>query len=231
MSAGKTILMIEDNPDILWLNQRAFVSAGYIVKTAESLEEARSCMNKCLPDVIVLDILLPDGNGLDIIPEIRAKTGAPILMLTSLVDRDDRLAGLRAGGDDYITKPYDIDELVERVAAFLRREEMHRATPAREIVRGPLKLDVVANRAMLYGEDIGLKPKEFAVLLVLVRNENRDVTAAELYETAWNMRAASDTRTLWPHISKLRRKLSVANDGLFSIESVYGTGYRFVYHG
>jgi DNA-binding response OmpR family regulator len=224
MNTDKTILMVEDNPDILWINSSMFAAQGYTVITAENLKEARRHMDKCLPDIIILDILLPDGSGLDFIPEIRAKTNAPILMLTSLTDRDDRLLGLRAGGDDYIAKPYDIDELSARVSAFLRREEMHQANPVHEIVRGPLVLDTVSGQAFLNDEDMLLTPKEFGLLLLLARNEGKALAKETLFRSVWKQAVNDDARTVKAHISNVRKKLSGSG---YTISVSRGEGYCF----
>jgi len=119
------ILLVEDDPDIMRANAQIFRSEGYSMVTAGSLAEALSRLDTNSPDVIILDLKLPDGNALDILPEIKKKTNAPVLILTAMIEQEDRLAGLRAGGDDYITKPYDIDELCARVYAFTHCDEMH----------------------------------------------------------------------------------------------------------
>jgi DNA-binding response OmpR family regulator len=187
---------------------------------------------------VVLDILLPDGDGLEFLPEYSALYDAPVLFCSSRNEDRDILRGLEAGGNDYLPKPYNVDILVARVKALWRREQgsrekIHRAlaarTPERIIERGPLRLDILAGRAYVDGEDAGLKPKEFALLLMLVQNEGRVVSAKELYETVWDMPANDDTRTIWPHISKLKKKLALNEASPLSLEAIYGTGYRFDY--
>jgi DNA-binding response OmpR family regulator len=224
MDDKKTILMVEDAYDILWMNRHMFVTQGYTVITAKSLSETRARLNGCDPDVIILDIMLPDGNALDFIPEIRAKTNAPILLLTALTDRDDRLSGLRAGGDDYISKPYDIDELAARVEAFLRREDMHRKNPARELASGALRIDTVLLRAFVNGRDLLLQPKEFALLLFFMQNENQTLKAETLYKKVWQRPLNNDTNAVRYQISCLRKKLKGSG---YVITAEYGEGYRF----
>lgn len=224
MNEKKVILLVEDNPDILWANHAVFTSMGYAVVTAKRLSEARKSLAETPPDAIVLDILLPDGNGLDFMREIREVTDAPVLMLTALTEKDDRLAGLRAGGDDYIAKPYDIDELAERVNAFLRREKMHRERPARELVKGPLRLDTASDRAYLGGMDLMLAPKEFLLLALLARSEDKILTSQYLYETVWKSPMLDDTQAVKKAVSRLRSKLA---DSGFTISVYRGEGYCF----
>jgi len=221
-----TILVVEDNERLLNANARTLLEAGYNVLAAPNLAIARKQINKTAPDAIVLDILLPDGNGLDFIQEIRSLTTAPVLLTTSLGAKDDRLAGLLAGGDDYITKPFDLDEMCARVGAFLRREALHHENPSSEITRGPLVLDTVAGRASLNGKDMLLAPKEFAVLLFLVQHEDQVLTAEKIYRKIWKQPMAGDDHSIKNAIYRLRKKLDAEKSGL-SIEVSRGEGYSF----
>ncbi|MCL1848022.1 MAG: response regulator transcription factor [Coriobacteriia bacterium] len=226
MDTRATILIVEDNKRLLDASTRTLEEAGYLVLTAPDLATAEEHINNASPDAIVLDIMLPDGNGLDFIQKIRAVSSAPVLLTTSLGSKDDRLLGLQAGGDDYITKPFDLDEMCARVGAFLRREVMHQKSPERVISRGLLKLDAVAYRAYLNGQDMLLAPKEFLVLLLLVQNEGRALTAENLYEAIWKLPMAGDDHSVKNAIYRLRQKLNTGNSG-FSIETSRGEGYRF----
>ena len=222
------ILLVEDNEKIREANRRVLEGAGYHVAEAGSLVSARASLWRKLPDVIILDIMLPDGNGLDFITEIREVTNAPVLLLTSLNERDERIAGLKAGGDDYITKPYDIDELSARVSAFLRREQMRRKTDAgaaRIIEKGPIKLDILLQQAFLYGNNIRLTPREFSLLLYFVQNEDVILPMRQIYEEIWSAPMMEDSGALKTSVSRLRAKLSLSG---YSIESERGEGYRFV---
>lgn len=223
------ILLIEDNESIQQANRRALEKRGYRIEAAASLAEARLALARQEPDVIVLDIMLPDGNGLEFLSEIRARTSAPVLLLTALADKDDRLAGLRAGGDDYIVKPYDLDELRERVAAFLRRKKMYEAHTPQKLTRGPLSLDVIAHRAFLNGEDMLLAPKEFALLLLLVQHEGRPLSKEYLYETVWKLPANNDARAVWTHLSVLKKKLTASTGGRVQIVSERSRGYLLLW--
>lgn len=225
MSAQRVVLLIEDNKQLMEANRRALAKADYHIEMALNLAEARACLAKCNPDAIVLDIMLPDGNGLDFITEIREVTTAPVLLLTALDEKSDRLNGLRAGGNDYISKPYDIDELRERIAAFIRRDTLIEVRrPAERISWGPLLLDTIAQQGFLDGKDLSFTPKEFGLLLVLVRNGNKELSAKKLYETVWRQPDNDDIRAVKAHISNLRKKLEGSS---FTITVTRNEGYRF----
>jgi len=219
------ILVVEDNKHMLSANARVLTEAGYEVLTAPDLAAARAHLSKTLPDAIVLDIMLPDGNGLDFIPEIRTVTNAPVLFTTSLGTKDARLAGLQAG-DDYIVKPFDYDELCARVGAFLRREAKHRENVGREITHGSLTLDTVSGIAYQNGKDMGLTQKEFAVLLIFAQNKGKIMSAEHIYKRAWGQPMAGDKNTLQATISKLRKKIELSE---YTIKMSRNQGYSFEY--
>lgn len=232
------VLMIEDNADVLRLNGKWLASAGFDTVSAETLAEARALSETSSPDIVILDILLPDGNGLDFLTECKAYWGAPVLFCSSRNEDRDVLRGLEAGGDDYIPKPYNVDILTARVKAMWRKEQDNREklraalaekTPEHVIGRGPLKLDILAGRAYMDGTDTNLKPKEFALLFMLVQSEGREVSAKELYETVWNLPSVNDTRSVKAHIYNLRKKLAVTDYTAITIANEYGSGYRFSY--
>ncbi|WP_080797242.1 response regulator transcription factor [Arabiibacter massiliensis] len=221
-----TVLLVEDDESVLRTNRRVLEHAGYAVQCAATLEEAWRFLGEQPPDVIVLDILMPDGSGIDFCEKARPLTPAPVLFLTALDERSEVLEGLRAGGSDYITKPYDVDELVARVDAQLSLARMNRVAQSRTLVRGPLVCDLVAHRAYLGGRDLLLTSKEFALLLVLARKPGCTLSPEHLYATVWNQPLVSGAATLRRHLSSLRRKLEEAGGGC-TVEAVYGKGYRF----
>jgi DNA-binding response OmpR family regulator len=219
MGGAKTVLLVEDNKKLNVINRRALEDEGYEVLTALTLADARERLADSDPDVILLDVLLPDGNGIDFCAEIRGRTDAHILFLTSKTDRADRIRGLGTGGDDYISKPYHLAEMLARVGAAVRRRNMAEAKPpARTITRGPLRLDTVATRAFLNGEDMLLKSKEFAILRLLAENEDKKFAAEELYKAVWGLDANADIRTIQVHISSLRKKLKTDIRGEIELE-------------
>ncbi len=225
MSQKKPVVfMIEDDLSMRELNRRTLARRGIDTVCAETLKEARSLLREPF-DLILLDLLLPDGNGLDFVPEIRAVTAVPILMLTSKREDEDIVKGLLGGGDDYMTKPFRNEELYARIVALLRRVELAE-TRGREITKGLLKLDTVAGRATLSGEDIQLAPKEFAVLLLLMQNEGKVFTAEKLYEAVWKLPMASDDHSLKNAVYRLRKKLESGGSD-YGITAARGEGYCF----
>lgn len=225
MSETGTILLVEDDQNVLRTNRRILEREGYRVLCAETLQDARACLDE-KPDALVLDILMPDGSGLDFCTEIRTTTPVPVLFLTALDEKSEVIEGLVAGGSDYITKPYDVDEFLARVKAQLRLAAMNRALLGRRFSCGPLVLDMLAQRAYLGGQDMLLTQKEFSLLLVLMRSEGQTLSAEALYQAVWHMPMVGENRSLKKHLSTVRRKLEDGNSG-YTIHSVYGKGYRF----
>jgi DNA-binding response OmpR family regulator len=218
---SKTVLLVEDSIKLTAINRRALEGAGYRALTALTLAEARERLAGNDPDVILLDVLLPDGNGIDFCAEIRKSTDAHILFLTSRARHEDRIRGLDTGGDDYITKPYKLEELLSRVRAAMRRRNM---SPARIITRGPLMLDAVAIQAFLNGADMLLTQKEFALLLLLAQNIGNPLSKEYLYEAAWKAPMAGNSGALYKQMSTLKAKLDQGG-GAIILKSARGDGY------
>ena len=219
---NKRVLLVEDNKEIMHGNKRLFELEGYEVSCALTLAEARGLIDGRRPDIIVLDIMMPDGNGLDFMRELREgeNSGVPILLLTGLTTKEDVLRGLKSGGDDYLTKPYDFDILLTRVETLLRR-----VSNIPEIIEnGSLKLDVLAGLAFINGGDLLLAQKEFSLLLLFVQNEDKTMSAEYLYEKVWKMTLNDNTNALKNTISRLRNKIF---DSGYTISAVRGEGYVF----
>ena len=220
--------MVEDNPSVLRLNQKVLETSGFQVKATSTLADAETILETDTVNLILLDILMPDGSGLDFCKTIREYTGAPILMLSSLRTSQDVISGLLTGGDDYMTKPYKVDELVARIISLLRREELSGRENRQVIVTcESLKLDTLSLRAYLGGNDLQLTPKEFALLLYMVQNKDRIVSVEQIYQNVWNLPSNRDTRLLWTHFSKIRNKLEKFGENPFDISAVKGKGYIF----
>lgn len=227
MGEQKTILLVEDNVNLNEINRRELEAEGYAVLTAFTLEDARVRLKSHDPDVILLDVRLPDGDGIDFCGEIREVTTAHILFLTSSIEDEDKVRGLDSGGDDYITKPYKLKEMLSRVRAAMRRRDMEAVkSPARtSITLGPLTLDVVTSEAHFDNkENMRLTPKEFAVLLLMVQNEGRTLTNAQIYEGVWKKSLNDDPGALLRHISSINKKLEESG-GAASLVNVRGKGY------
>jgi len=229
-NSGKLILLVEDNEQIMDGNSRMLERHGYQTISALTLEGARALTfayaraqtGGRTPDAIVLDIMLPDGNGLDFMRELREveKSGVPVLLLTGLATKEDILLGLKSGGDDYLAKPYDFDELLARVEALLRRAER----VPEVITIGRLSLDVTAGVAGLDGLDLLLTQKEFALLLVFAQNEGRFTDGAYLYEKVWKAPMAGNSGVVRKTVSALRGKIKGSG---WAITWAKGKGYFF----
>ncbi|MDR3365307.1 MAG: response regulator transcription factor [Clostridiales Family XIII bacterium] len=222
MNLGTTpqIIIVEDDRRLSLINSRALETEGYEVKAAATLENARFLIKEAAPDVILLDVKMPDGNGFDFCREIRERTAAHIIFLTSVTESEGELEGLVAGGDDYLRKPYGIELLRERVRKALQKE---RRAP-QSITRGPLTLHVVAAQASLDERDLLLTQKEFAVLLLLAQNEGRILSAEHIYEKAWGLPMAGDRNAVQMSVSRLRGKIEPAG---YTICAYRGKGYAF----
>jgi DNA-binding response OmpR family regulator len=213
-SESRLVLLVEDNEQIMAGNKRFLERQGFDTAAAPTLAEAREYMEDHRPDVVVLDIMLPDGSGIDFIGELRESKnpGIPVLLLTGLTTKQDIVRGLKAGGDDYLTKPYDFSELLARIEALLRRS----ARMPEKVIKGRLSLDVTTNVAMLDGADLQLTPKEFTLLLIFIQNEERVMSREYLYEKGWNRPMAGDSQAVRKTVSNLRDKIE-------------GSGYQIVW--
>lgn len=218
--SGKRILLVEDNEQIMQGNERMLTRRGYEVVTALTLADARKACDARLPDLFVLDIMLPDGSGLDFMADLRQYSRTPVLLLTGLTAPEDIVRGLTAGGDDYLPKPYDFGVLLARVEALLRRAQQ---VPER-IHKGRLCLDVTADVATLDGADLLLSQKEFVLLLIFVQNEERFISAEYLYEKVWKQPMAGNSNTLKTTLNRLREKIKSCG---YRIEWSRGEGYCF----
>jgi len=216
----KHILLVEDNEEIQAANKDMLELLGYEVTLAMNLAEARNKLKYKSPDVIVLDIMLPDGNGLDFLTELRAQSQIPVLMLTAMGTSEDTVAGFSTGADDYIAKPYDYKVLAARIEALLRRAGRMYET----LQKGSLKLDVIASKAFLQDNDLLLTQKEFAMLLVFTQNEGKLISDEYLYEKIWSGTFNDDPVALRNTVSRLRKKLVNSE---YTVSVTRGKGYLF----
>lgn len=224
-----TILLVEDNRQLNEINRRALEQAGYRVLAALTLAGARAHLAQTQPDVILLDVMLPDGDGVAFCGEIRNATDAHILFLTSKTGDEEHLRGLGAGGDDYIAKPYRMELMLARVAAALRRREMQRNAPRPGgMQRGRLRLDTISGRAYWDGEDLQLTQKQFALLLLLGDAPGRVVPKEQLYEKVWGQPMTEDAGALFTQTSRLKKRLEQASGGTATLFSSRGEGYSLL---
>jgi DNA-binding response OmpR family regulator len=197
------ILLVEDNEQIIRGNERMLKRQGYEVAASLTLADAHDAIKKRMPDAIVLDIMLPDGSGLNFMRKLRLTSQVPILLLTGLTTPADVMRGLNEGGDDYLAKPYDFGVLLARIEALLRRA----AQIPKILTKGALRFDILANQAFLNGNDLLLAKKEFSLLLLLARNEGQALSPEYIYQTVWNQPMGNDNNSLKFQLSRLRKKL------------------------
>jgi DNA-binding response OmpR family regulator len=224
------ILVVDDEPavsDLLAYNLR---KSHFEVLVAADGREALRLARDSLPDLILLDLMIPEVDGLDVCQELRKTNDVPIIMITARGEEIDRVLGLELGADDYVTKPFSVRELMARIKAVLRRvhpEDSHILPPIYLHGPGGLRMDVDA-RTILIGEiALNLTRLEFDLLQHLLSNAGRALTRERLLEQAWGYDFAGDTRAVDSAVKRLRAKLRSANEKADGIESVRGIGYRF----
>ncbi len=224
------VLVVEDEPDILEMVRYNLDQAGLDVETAEDAERALQSVQETLPDLIILDLMLPGIDGLDMCRQLKqdARTRhIPILMLTARKEEVDRIVGLELGADDYVVKPFSPRELVLRAQAILRRSQgSSQSTTETEawLHLGPISIDKAAHQALLNGDPLELTGTEFKLLLTLIERRGRVQTRDDLLDTVWGYEYSGYGRTVDTHIRRLREKLGEACEW---IETVRGVGYRF----
>lgn len=199
-----TVLLVEDNPHIMKINHTALMMEGYHILEAETVAECMEILKEKEVDLIILDIMLPDGNGIELCTEIKTKYEIPILFLSALGENKDIIAALRAGGDDYLPKPYDIGVLIARVEARIRSSHKSK----RMLQFGDLKFDAVSHIVFYKERELALTQKEFSILLQLARNSGQITTKEDLYESVWGRPMLNDSSALYTSISRLNAKLS-----------------------
>jgi DNA-binding response OmpR family regulator len=225
-----SILLVEDEPELRRLLSRELGAAGYRVRQAPDGGTGLSLFRETNPDLVVLDWLLPDVDGLTLLRRLREVSAVPVLMLTARAEEVDRIVGLEVGADDYLTKPFSMRELLARIRALLRRHERLREMLAADrslgtmLMRyGPLDVDPAAHLALLDGQALDLTRTEFGLLNLLVRNAGRAFSRAYLRDAVWGEPTVEGDRSVDNVVLRLRRKLGTIGD---SIETVWGVGYR-----
>ncbi len=220
------VLVVDDEPDLLELVRLNLAQSGFEVDTADCGEAALESLKRLAPDLMVLDLMLPDLPGTEVCRRVRASPGLadlPIIMLTAKADEVDRVVGLELGADDYVTKPFSVRELVLRIRAVLRRRQ-HGGPATDALEQGPLRLDPERHRCFVDGGEVELTAKEFDLLRELMCRPGRVMTREQLLDHVWGSDIAVTTRTIDTHLKRLREKLGSAGN---LIETVRGVGYRF----
>ena len=221
----KKILVVDDEPKIAEICQDYLKAAGYEVVTAMTGPDGLSAARREKPDLVVLDLMLPEMDGLDVCRELRRESDVPIIMLTARVEETDKLIGLGIGADDYITKPFSPRELVARVRVVLRRAS---GDPASDVIRaGEVSLDRARYEVNLPEKTISLTPTEFEILATLMSQPGRIFSRAQLLNAAHGVAFESYERAIDSHIRNLRRKLEGNDSKADYIVTVHGVGYKF----
>jgi two-component system, OmpR family, KDP operon response regulator KdpE len=224
MTQGRRVLVCDDEPQILRALRVILRDGAFEVVTARTAQEALDLAALRAPDAAIIDLILPDGNGIDVCRSIREWSEMPILVLSAVGEETEKIRALDAGADDYVTKPFAPGELIARLNAALRR-----AGPAEEpsLSINGLEVDLAGHRVSRQGEEIHLTPKEFDLLRVLARNRGRLMTHRALLGEVWGHAYEEDTHTLRVHIANLRRKIEPDPGAPRYIRTDPGIGYRF----
>ena len=219
------LLIADDEPDVVSLIKDYFELKGYLVMTARDGAEAVSAVSQA-PDVILLDINMPEMDGIAVCRRIRDEVNSPIIFLTARIEDTDKIAGFSAGGDDYVIKPFSLAELGARVEAHIRRD--HRETRTRHLLTcGTLTVDLDARTVTSGGQEIALAKKEYQIIELLAANAGQVYDKERIYERIWGYDAEGDSAVVAEHIRRIRVKLAKFGEDKH-IETVWGMGYKWI---
>jgi len=227
----REILVVDDEKDLRTMIRSIFESAGYTqITTAASGQEALAVMAKKIPGIIILDVMMPDMDGFQVLQKIREKNNVPVLMLTAKSDEEDKVSGLRLGADDYLTKPFSINELMARIHSLVRRYTTLNpiaGNVAATMLLKDMVIDKVNRTVTVQNLPVELTGKEFDLLVFLASNKGRVFTKKQIYTQVWAEEYAFDDSNIMSFISKLRKKIEPNPEHPFYIQTVRGVGYRF----
>jgi two-component system response regulator RegX3 len=228
VAVGKRrILLIEDEASIVGPLADALRREGFETHVAGTVEEALAAGRRTDPDLVLLDLMLPDGSGFDVCRELRRTSDVPIVMLTARGDEADRIVGLELGADDYVVKPFSAREVIARIRAVLRRVGAPSEPAPERVEIGDIRLDPARRSVEVAGEEVDLARREFELLHRLMLGAGRVITREQLIEDVWDMNWFGSTKTLDVHISSVRRKLGDDSSSPRYIHTVRGVGFRF----
>ena len=226
-----SVLIVEDEENILKSLEYNLEKNGYRVISASDGEQCIELNRELSPDIIILDIMLPKLDGLEACRIIRQESDVPIIMLTAKVEEIDRVVGLELGADDYVTKPFYMREIIARVRSLLKRNKRVQLNTYQNnldnIRASNLTLDLLGHSAKIGGEDLALKPREFALLSLFMKNKGQAFTREQLLQQAWGYDYLGDTRTVDVHVRWLREKIELNPSQPTRIVTVRRVGYRF----
>lgn len=228
MDKQHTVLIADDEAQIRDILSIYFKKEGFKVIEAADGAEALMQTQSAKPDIIILDIMMPVLDGLEVCKQVRKVSDVPIIMLTARDEDDDRILGLEIGADDYITKPFNAREVVARVNAVLRRSGQNPETRQKEVLEFPnLMINLSEYRVVAFGKEITFTAKEMELLWCLASNPGIVFSRNQLLEKIWGYTYYGDTRTVDTHIKRVRHKLDIPQDSLWDILTVWGVGYKF----
>jgi DNA-binding response OmpR family regulator len=224
---GSRIMLVEDEPSISEIAVIYLKRAGYEVEAIKDGKAAMDALQQSLPDLLVLDLMLPGLDGLSITRWLRDRSELPIIMLTARREESDRIAGLEMGADDYVVKPFSPQELVSRVRAVLRRSKVPRADLETAIHYPDLEINPLSRLVQVRGAEISLTAKEFDMLWLLARHPRHVFTREQLLEQVWGIVDYIDPGTVTVHVSRLREKIEQDPATPVHLQTVWGIGYKF----
>jgi two-component system response regulator VicR len=212
------ILLVEDDSDIMQINRTFLEGEGYSVHCANTIQQAAFQLEECVPDLVLLDVMLPDGNGMDFCRILRQKTQAPVIFLTARDENDSVIMGFRSGGDDYITKPYDLNVLKARIETQLRRSNTH--APQHPRIEMPnLTIDLFSGTVVLDGSEYSLPQRELQILYLLASNAGSRISYREIYQTIYGCDVDDSKNTIRVNISRLKKHLNMDDMSTYEIAS------------
>ena len=228
---ANTVLIVEDEPNLLTALKYTLEQEGYETLTASDGESGLNIARSSDPDLVILDVMLPNLDGFEVCRILRRQSDIPILMLTARGEEADRVDGLELGADDYVTKPFSMRELLARVRNMLRRSlssVSDGTSDKSEIIRsGNLTIDLAGHSVTLEGEELAIKPREFSLIALLVANRGRAFTRDQILERLWGHDYIGDSRTVDVHVRWLREKIEPEPSQPCRIVTIRGVGYRF----
>ena len=228
MDKQQTVLIADDEEQIRNILSIYFKKEGFKVVEAADGAEALMQTQSAKPDIIILDIMMPVLDGLEVCKQVRKISDIPIIMLTAKDEDDDRILGLEIGADDYITKPFNTREVVARVNAVLRRSSQTVPSGKKEVLEFPnLMINLSEYRVVAFGKEVTFTAKEMELLWCLASNPGIVFSRNQLLEKIWGYTYYGDTRTVDTHIKRVRHKLNIPNDSTWDILTVWGVGYKF----
>lgn len=223
---SKKALVVEDEENIQELLRLYLTKDGFQVELAGDGGTGLELFRRLEPDLVLLDIMLPVMDGWEVLREIRAQSSTPVIMLTAKSETPDKIAGLEMGADDYITKPFEVNELLARVHAVLRRSEEGDGDSQKRLTYDKLVIDMLSFQLIVNGTRVDTPPKELELIYFLASHPNKVFSRSQLLDHVWGFNYFGDSRTVDVHIKRLREKLSEVSDQ-WALKTVWGVGYKF----